>query len=338
MRVPIKRPIYIVGGLAVFLLVGSAFGAASSTSDSLLPKDLVMEEKFKRGLGLPVGRIVLVQGRVVIMHADKKKGYRAKKNLPLFKGDTIVTLRRGRIRFSLTDGSILTMGSRTKMVLNRSVYDQKKKTRSSFLSMVLGKARFQVKKLFGFRRSIFRVKTPTTVAGVRGSDWIMRTTPRLTEVIALEDTKLEIMSIDFPDAKPTLLSDLERTIVEAGALPTEVERMEPETIEQIMKDLVVTPEVVEPEEKIEPQEMKKEKEEGQVTPKRPAEGGGVLVPDDELAKPEDTTTSQDLEPIVKPVIDEDVTISEKEEKFEEQKEKAEEEIIKRLPQFPGSPE
>lgn len=338
MRVSIKRSMYTVCGLAVFLLIGSALGAAGSTSDSLLPKDLVMEEKFKRGLGSPVGSIILVQGRVVIMHADMKKGYQAKKDLPLFKGDTIVTQRRGRIRFRLTDGSILTMGSRTKMVLNRSVYDEKKKSRSSFLSMAIGKARFQVKKLFGFRRSLFRVKTPTTVAGVRGSDWIMRTTPKLTEVIALEDTKLEVMSVDFPDAKPTLLSDLERTIVEAGALPTEVERVEPETIEQIMKDLVVTPEVVEPEEKIEPQEMKKEKEDEKVTPKKPAEGEGVLVSDDELAKPEDATASEDLGAITKPEVDEDVKISEKEEEFEEQKEKAEEDIIKKLPQFPGSPE
>ena len=340
MRVFIKRSMYTLCGLAVFLLVGSAFGAADSPSDSLLPKDLVMEEKFKRGLGLPVGRIVLVQGRVVIMHADMKKGYWAKKKFPLFKGDTIVTQKRGRIRFSFTDGSILTMGSRTKMVINRSVYDEKKKRRSSFLSMALGKARFRVKKLFGFRRSVFRVKTPTTVAGVRGSDWIMRTTLKLTEVIALEDTKLEVMSVDFPEAKPTLLTDLERTIVEAGALPTEVERVEPNEIEDIKRDFVVTPEVVEPEVKIETQAMKKEDEkETEKKPiGKPAEGEGVLVSDDELAKPEDTTTSEDLEAIAKPEIDEDVKTSEKEEEFEQQKEKVQEDIIKRLPQFPGSPE
>jgi hypothetical protein len=340
MRVFIKRSMYTLCGLAVFLFVGSAFGAAGSSSDSLLPKDLVMEEKFKRGLGLPVGRIVLVQGRVVIMHADMKKGYWAKKKFPLFKGDTIVTQKRGRIRFSLTDGSILTMGSRTKMVINRSVYDEKKKRRSSFLSMALGKARFRVKKLFGFRRSVFRVKTPTTVAGVRGSDWIMRTTLKLTEVIALEDTKLEVMSVDFPEAKPTLLKDLERTTVEAGALPTEVERVEPEELELLKRDFVVTPEAVEPEVKIETQAMKKEDEkETEKKPiGKPAEGVGVLVSDDELAKPEDTTTSEDLEDIGKLEVDEDVETSEKEEEFEEQKEKIEENIIKRLPQFPGSPE
>ncbi|MBL7175058.1 MAG: FecR domain-containing protein [Desulfobacteraceae bacterium] len=339
MRIFIKRSIYTLCGLAVFLLVGSAFGAAGSPSVSLLPKDLVMEKKFKRGLGLPVGRVLLVQGRVVIMHADMKKGYWAKKKFPLFKGDTIVTQKRGRIRFSLNDGSILTMGSRTKMVINRSVYNEKKKSRSSFLSMAFGKARFKVRKLFGFRRSLFKVKTPTTVAGVRGSDWIMRTTLKLTEVIALEDTKLEVMSVDFPDVKPTLLTDLERTIVAAGALPTEVERVELEEIEQIKKEFVVTPEVIEPEEKVEKRERKKEEKEAEKeTPKKPAEGEGVLVSDDELAKPEDTTTSEDLEDIGKPEVDEDVETSDQEEKFEEQKEKAEEIIIKKLPQFPGSPE
>ncbi|MBW1891166.1 MAG: FecR domain-containing protein, partial [Deltaproteobacteria bacterium] len=59
----------------------------------------------------------------------------------------------------MNDGSILSLASRTKLELNKSVYDQKKKSRSSFLNMVLGKARFLVVKLLKFKRTEFKVKT-----------------------------------------------------------------------------------------------------------------------------------------------------------------------------------
>lgn len=233
-------------------------------SSSLKGEDgdgVTIMERFRPGLGNPIGSVLLVQGKVVIMHSDKSRGYWAKKSLPLFKGDTINALERGRVRFKLNDGSIMIMGSKTKMVLNRSIYNQREKRRASFLGLRAGKVRFWVKKIFGFRHSEFKVKTPTAIVGMRGSDFVIRVTPRVTEVTTFEDTRLEVVSLAAPEAAPTLLEGLERTVVRENALPTEVERVRPEEAEAMKRELSFTPETADQEGKPKKEEKEEKKKE-----------------------------------------------------------------------------
>ncbi len=189
----------------------------------------------------PAGKVLSVQGRVRIIQKDMARDYWAKKDAPLYEGDSVITEEKGQIEFKLNDGSIMTIGSGTKLVLNRSGYDPKGKSRSSFLEMSLGKARFWVKKLFNLRNSEFKVETPTAVMGVRGSDFIIKATPKLTEVTALKDTLLEVVSSAFPEVKPVVVTDFERITVAKGALPTEVEMVPPEEIEGMKKEFAVAP-------------------------------------------------------------------------------------------------
>jgi hypothetical protein len=128
---------------------------------------LVIEDEFKPGYGLPVGKVLLLQGEVIVMHADQLRGYWVIKGLPLYQGDTIVAMETGRVRFNLKDGSVLTLTSDTKMTITLSVYDTKKKIRSSFFNMVIGKVLFLARKLSDFKSSQYKVKTLTAVVGVR---------------------------------------------------------------------------------------------------------------------------------------------------------------------------
>ena len=151
---------------------------------------------FAAGLGRPVGVIQQVQGEVSITHDDERKGFEAKRGMRLYKGDTIRTLDNGRLRMRLNDGSIISLASNTKLKLTRSVYAKKKKSRSSFFSMTLGKARFFVVKLLDFKRSEFRVKTPTAVCGVRGSDFILEATATETIeqlILSLKEARTIVM-------------------------------------------------------------------------------------------------------------------------------------------------
>ena len=228
--------------LALLLIVGGPAGAA----EDLLPEDLKMAQEFKAGFGPAVGYVQLVQGEVVVMHADRSIGYRAAKDMPLFKDDTIVTLDRGRIRIQLSDGSFVTLGSETKIVINQSVYDPQKKRRTSFLSMAFGKARFLVQKLVGFRRSEFKINSPTAVLGVRGSDFALHTSRLFTRVVAFERTRLALIGRAAPHLKPTLLKDFERVEVMFGKPPSGVERLSPEQIKRIRREFTFFPGVVGP--------------------------------------------------------------------------------------------
>ena len=271
MRVFKRKSIYTLCAILVLLFVGTAFG---SSSEPMLPDGLIIEDIFKPGLGAPVGKVLLVQGKAVIMHKRMLRGYWAKKGLPLFKGDTIITQEKGRIRFELNDRSIVSLASRTKMVINKSVYDPTKKSRLSFLKMALGRGRFLVRKLFDLNRSRFSVKTPTAVVGVRGSDFIIRTTSKVTEVTALEKTRLEVMSLAAPEVKPMLVTDFERTTVEIGAPPSNVETVAPEEIEQIKSEFTVGPGSIEPEGGMDVREGAAEESEGEAEEGEGEEGDG----------------------------------------------------------------
>jgi hypothetical protein len=78
----------------------------------------------------------------------------------------------------------------------------------------------------------------------------------LTEIIALKDTKLEVLSLALPckdfrgfprppecEVKPIILTDFEKTIVVLGEMPSEVEVVQPVEVEQMENDFTVTPDV-----------------------------------------------------------------------------------------------
>lgn len=227
-----RKSIWVLCAMIAF---GIAGGAIAATPD--LPKDLVMKDTFKPGYGSPIGKFRTVQGKVIVMHANLEEGYWAKKRMPLFKGDIIVTQKKSRANFVMNDKSIISLSSNTKLTLTKSIYDEKKKRRSSFLGLSLGKARFIVSKLLSFKRREFKVKTVTAVCGVRGSDFIIVATDNFTEVTALEDTKLTVVSLAKLDAPPVIVQDFERTGVEMGQVPYETVIVPPEEIQTLMQDV-----------------------------------------------------------------------------------------------------
>ena len=334
MRVFQKRTVYIWCALTLLFVVGNGFALEKLSTETLLPKDLVIEEDFQQGNGFSVGLVQVVEGRVVIMHADMLRGYLAKKDLPLFQGDIIVTRKDGRARLAMNDGSILSMVSETRMVINQSVYHKKKKRRFSFFKLV-GKTRFWVKKLVDLKQSDVKIKTETAVVGVRGSDFIIEGTAKTTIVTAddLEGSKLEIMSLAKPDAKPTILNSNQRSEVKKGELPTTPVFVPSAEREQMKKDFIPIPGPGEP---IEPPDFGKPGE-----PLKPVyfSFDDLIDPDKIMKKPE--ALSKDLEFTQ---FIEQMEIIEKEEEFLDTKTEEIEEIvtesiqIQELPSLPTRPQ
>lgn len=230
--------------VAFFLALASLFFIPPAFSE--LPEGVVVEEKFIPGPGEAVGKVVLVKGKVVIMHAGEKKGYWAIKDLPLFNGDVIVTLKKARISFVMNDGSVVTLASDTKLVINMSALDKPKKTHSTFLGMELGKARFRVKKSGVNRATDFRVKTRTALVRVDGSDFVVKADEKSTSVFTFEDTRLEVMNLAGPCAgywdfesiekcggERVSLSAFEKVVIDTDTLVPIPEKILPEDIEDV---------------------------------------------------------------------------------------------------------
>lgn len=220
--------------------IGQAYGA-EGTGSNLLPEGIVIKDVYKPGIGEPIGKISAVSGQAVVLHAEPGIGYRAEKNLDLYKNDTLITLDDGQMGFTLNDGSFLSLAPRTRLQINKSVYAPGQKTRSSFMDMGFGKARFVVQKLLDAKHSEFKVKTKTSVAGVRGSDFVIYASEEITEITTLSDTVLEVVSLATPEAAPVVMNDFEQSRVEKGAAPSEARKVEAEEIERLMKEFMIQP-------------------------------------------------------------------------------------------------
>jgi hypothetical protein len=231
---------------AVFLL---GWPSTNVSARSVLPEEIVVSETFYPGYGAPIGQVQRVRGEVVGVHAHAAgQGFRLRPRNNLYKDDTIYTMETGKIRFKMNDGSILSLASETKLELNKSVYDQQKKSRSSFLNMAFGKARFLVVKMINFKRSEFRVKTPTAVCGVRGSDYVIEASGQVSTFIALEDTTIEVYNPQFPDSEPVVLNAYEMSRVYLDGYPSEPVKLTPEEIEKTKAPFIsVAPDESEPE-------------------------------------------------------------------------------------------
>lgn len=232
--------------LCAMLIAASLPDAPVLSADDPLIGGLVIEKVFKPGSGQKIGSLLMVQGDAFIVHAgDEKTAYRAGENLPLFKGDTLITLKKGRLQLELSDTSVLTVASETRLTLTRSVFDAERKTRSSFVDMFFGKVRYVVKKYTDFGTRDFKVKTKTAIVGVRGSDFIVKSGEKYTEVISLENTELEIIRLAALEEKPSLLADFEKIVIEMDAMPSEIMKISPEEVDLMIKEMTVMPETEE---------------------------------------------------------------------------------------------
>ena len=93
--------------------------------------------------------------------------------------DLLQTNPTGRLRVSLRDGSILSLGSNSQM----RVVQHNAATQQTTLELLFGRLRSQVVKLTQ-PNSRFEVRTPTAVAGVIGTDFLLiATTDRTTLVV-----------------------------------------------------------------------------------------------------------------------------------------------------------
>lgn len=140
-------------------------------AEPLLANDITIEKEFQPGTTHKIGLIELVQGQCYLQHKGQKTAYQAKKDMPLYEGDILITGENARIQARLDDKSTFSLAEYSRLALTRIVYDSLKNSRDSEANLTFGKVRFKMIKLSD--ESNFSINTPTAVAGVRGSDFAL---------------------------------------------------------------------------------------------------------------------------------------------------------------------
>ena len=229
--------------LALFCALISLCGDGNfnqSFAQSLLPQEIILNRTYRAGSGLPVGKIQSVWGDVVILHSDMIDGYPAKVGLPLFTGDTIITTENGSFGCKLNDGSIIRLTSNSKLSINQSIHDTRRKTSFSALSLIPGNGYFKIAKLNEFEPREFKVETDVVVAVGREADFILVAAGGINELLALHAAALQVASLEDPEQK-IVLSDFQRAIIQQGVLPSTVEMIPAEQAAQLVSQFYQVP-------------------------------------------------------------------------------------------------
>jgi len=240
------------------LMIMTLIIECAHSENTLIPPGLDIKDEFKQGFEKNVGKVQLVAGKVIVIHPIAFVGYYVKKDIPVVKGDMFITLDDGKVSIFLNDQSRVSLTTNSKIMIHDVVFEKKNKFRSSHIKMPFGKARFSVKKIRGFDQSAFKVKTPTALVGVRGSEFIIHAQIDFTRVIALENTRLEVIGTAMPDIPPMLLTDFEQTLIKLNQKPSDAEKMPEEDIRILEEDFIFKPDMDEPDDRLTEKKTTKE--------------------------------------------------------------------------------
>ena len=134
----------------------------------------------------------------------------------LLEGDRIHTEPGARLRLRLRDGSVLTCGEATELVLDWVLYAPEQESRNVLLRVPLGIVRALTELLVPY--SSYEMHTNTAVISVRGSEWISEAQADATAILSLEG-EIGVRNVDPAVPGAVALGPGEGVTVEAGAPP-----------------------------------------------------------------------------------------------------------------------
>lgn len=159
-----------------------------------------------------VGRVVDQQGRVTVWRGGESVSLAPE--APIYRTDSIRTEPAARIKLRFLDGTIVALGSETRMVVTE--YLPERTPASRLLDLIQGILRATVS---ATREGAgFDVRTRTAVASARSTDWVIESKAETSAVFVVEG-RVVVKSIGAPDE--VTLGPGEGTDVAAGSPPKE---------------------------------------------------------------------------------------------------------------------
>ncbi|MZH02483.1 MAG: FecR domain-containing protein [Nitrospinae bacterium] len=139
-------------------------------------KNLFEQKQFLKQEGIvksaDIGITTGVEGKILRTHQGEKTSNDIKLASPVFMNDRIKTKPESKATFTFDDKSSLTLGENASVNIKKHIYDPEKDLRKTVVKVALGTVRFVVTKGKA-KGSAFEVLTPTAVAGVRGTEFVV---------------------------------------------------------------------------------------------------------------------------------------------------------------------
>lgn len=126
------------------------------------------------------GLIMVAKGQVQLQRKNSSQNEPAKVGSKVFPGDTIKTSLDSRAKIVMSDRNVLNLAPDTILVIAKYTNneDQGKSEKNAELLMLKGKVRAKVEEKYNKDNQGFQIKTPTAVAGVRGTEFFVNYNPQ----------------------------------------------------------------------------------------------------------------------------------------------------------------
>ena len=186
------------------------------------------------------GTFILVKGKVVVLD-DKDNLTAAKVDSKVSIGATIITDADSRAKIVIFENrNVINILPNTKLKIVKISNTAQDKNIN--LNLIQGRVRSNVGDKFDNKSSKFEIRTPTAVAGVRGTQFITSYTPetKSTEIITIHGSvivKSFISSnIDEKDLPEVVVSKREKSDVNEGSAPSEPTKVPKREFEAIERE------------------------------------------------------------------------------------------------------
>jgi len=136
-----------------------------------------------------IGRVIQLEGTVSRKPVDSETEQTLTLGLPVWHYDTIITAANSKARIEFLDQSQLSLNENTSLKLTRYLYEPEKGQLVSLFDLVAGEVRAVIGEFLRKNsENSFEIETSFSVAGVRGSEFVVRTGPSGTTVEGIAST------------------------------------------------------------------------------------------------------------------------------------------------------
>lgn len=150
-----------------------------------------------------IGKITAVEGNVDIMKPGQERVIPVRLLAPVSEGDIVRTKSSGKAEITFDDESIIRMAPNSRLQITEYLMEGSKR-KSGVMNLFRGKIRAVVsksRKIIGIafgEGERFEVRTPTAVAGVKGTDFFVFHQMDITGVVVLEG-RIDTFNVSMPE-------------------------------------------------------------------------------------------------------------------------------------------
>lgn len=173
---------------------------------------------------LDVGTVASARGDAEVGHDGSRSA--ATVGMAVQLGDELRT-GKGQLRVVFRDDSVIDLSEYSSMIVDQQEFDPEESSFSSLMRLVNGRARALVGKYYRTAGASYEIETPTAVAGVRGTSFIVsyNSDTDSTEVMGIFG-QVAVRSLDERIGDTVFITAQEATTVFRGDAPTRPERID----------------------------------------------------------------------------------------------------------------